>query len=77
MPQLRSALTSRVIIEQAKGFLHETLDVSVEEAFQLMRSYARAEGERLTDVASRLISDRNSRSILLAGLAEFAAGPPH
>jgi signal transduction protein with GAF and PtsI domain len=76
MPQLRSALTSRVIIEQAKGFLHETLDVSVEEAFQLMRSYARAEGERLTDVASRLISDRNSRSILLAGLAEFAAGPP-
>lgn len=76
VPQLRSALTSRVIIEQAKGFLHETLDVSVEEAFQLMRGYARAEGERLTEVAIRLMNDRNSRSILLAGLAEFAFRPP-
>ena len=33
MPQLRSALASRVIVEQAKGFLRETLDVSVEDAF--------------------------------------------
>jgi ANTAR domain len=33
MPRLRSALASRVTIEQAKGLLRETLDVSVEEAF--------------------------------------------
>ena len=44
MPQLRSALISRVIIEQAKGFLREMLDVSVEEAFHLLRTYARAKG---------------------------------
>ena len=40
MPQLRSALASRVLVEQAKGFLRETLDVSVEEAFTLLRTYA-------------------------------------
>jgi hypothetical protein len=77
MPQLRSALISRVIIEQAKGFLHETLDVSVEEAFQLMRSYARATRERLTDVASRLMTDRNSRPVLLADLADLVSAPPN
>ena len=56
MPQLRSALASRVIVEQAKGLLRETLDISVEDAFTYMRSYARANGEHLTDVARRLMT---------------------
>ena len=76
MPQLRSALASRVIVEQAKGFLHHTLDVSVEEAFNVLRTYARAHGEHLTDVARRLMTDRYSRPILVADLAELAATPP-
>jgi hypothetical protein len=76
MPQLRSALTGRVIIEQAKGFVREMLDVSVDEAFQLLRTYARAKNQRLTDVASRLMTDRNARPMLLADLAELAAAPP-
>ena len=75
MPQLRSALTSRVIVEQAKGFLRERLDVSVEEAFNLLRTYARVHGEHLTDVSRRLIADRYSRRMLVAALAELAAGP--
>ena len=41
IPQLRSALTSRVVVEQAKGFLRERLDISVDEAFSLLRRYAR------------------------------------
>ena len=76
MPQLRSALTGRVVVEQAKGLLREMLDVSVEEAFSLLRSYARDSGEHLTDVSRRLMSDRYSRSMLVAALAELAAGPP-
>ncbi len=76
MPQLRSALTGRVVVEQAKGLLREMLDVSVEEAFSLLRTYARAQGEHLTDVSRRLMSDRYSRSMLVAALAELAAGPP-
>jgi hypothetical protein len=77
VPPLRSALTSRVIVEQAKGFLREMLEVSVEEAFSLLRTYARAQGEHLTDVSRRLMSDRHSRSMLVAALAELAEGPPH
>jgi hypothetical protein len=76
MPQLRSALTSRVIVEQAKGFLRGVLDVSVEEAFRLLRSHARARGEHLTDIAHRLMADRQSRPTLVAELAELLAAPP-
>ncbi|MGZ5378424.1 MAG: GAF domain-containing protein [Mycobacterium sp.] len=73
MPQLRSALASRVIVEQAKGFLRETLDISVEHAFTLLRSYARANGEHLTEIARRLMSDRNARPVVVAAIAEFAS----
>ena len=75
MPRLRAALASRVVIEQAKGFLREILDVSVEEAFVVLRSYARANGEHLTDVARRLIGDRHARPILVAAIDEFARPP--
>lgn len=73
MQQLRSALTGRVIVEQAKGFLREMLDVPVEEAFNLLRTYARTSGERLTDVARTLMTDRHSRLMLVAELAERPA----
>jgi GAF domain-containing protein len=72
MPQLRAALASRVIVEQAKGYLRETLDVSVGEAFRVLRSYARANGEHLTDVARRLMTDRLARPVLVSAIAEFA-----
>jgi transcriptional regulator with GAF, ATPase, and Fis domain len=71
MPQLRAALASRVVVEQAKGFLREILDVSVEDAFAVLRSYARANGEHLTDVARRLITDRHARPVLVAAISEF------
>ena len=72
MPRLRSALARRVIVEQAKGLLRETLDVSVGEAFTLLRSYARANGEHLSDVAQRLMADRLARPVLVSSIAEFA-----
>ncbi len=76
MPQLRTALTNRVIVEQAKGLLRQMLDVSLEEAFNLLRTYARANGEHLTDVARRLMTDRYSRPMLVGELAELMAAPP-
>jgi hypothetical protein len=76
MQQLRNALTSRVHVEQAKGFLRESLDVSVEQAFELLRHYAHTRGDHLTDVARRLMTDRHSRPALLAAMAEFASAPP-
>lgn len=72
MPQLQNLLTSRVVIEQAKGFLRESLGVSVEEAFRVLRSYARVHNEHLTDVARRLITERRSRSTLLSAMSEIA-----
>jgi GAF domain-containing protein len=49
--QLSSALTSRVVIEQAKGVLSERAGIGVAEAFGRLRNYARFHGLRLTDVA--------------------------
>jgi GAF domain/ANTAR domain len=74
MPRLRSALTGRVIVEQAKGLLHELLDVPVEDGFTLLRAYARANGEHLTEVARRLMTDRYSRLLILTGLVELSSG---
>ena len=76
MPQLRSALAGRVVVEQAKGFVRESLDVSVEDAFRLLRTYARASGQHLTDVSRRLMSERDARPELVAALADLATSPP-
>src|SRR5215212_1827635 len=54
--QLQEALTSRVVIEQAKGVIAERLGLHVDEAFDLMRSYARSQSEKLSDVADRVVS---------------------
>jgi GAF domain-containing protein len=71
MPQLRSALISRVVVEQAKGFLRESLGVSIEEAFRLLRTYARAHGRHLSEVARRLMTEPGSRPQILAAMSEL------
>ncbi|MDT5092349.1 MAG: hypothetical protein QOH60_1712 [Mycobacterium sp.] len=74
VPQLRSALTGRVVVEQAKGFLRESLGVNVEEAFQLLRTYSRRHGLHLTEVARRLMTEPGSRPEILAAIVEIAHG---
>ncbi|GLY42791.1 transcriptional regulator [Amycolatopsis sp. NBRC 101858] len=54
--QLQTALTSRVVIEQAKGILAGHGAVSVDEAFTRLRGHARARNLRLTDLA-RAVAD--------------------
>ena len=49
--QLSAALTSRVVIEQAKGVISERAGVDLAEAFARLRAYARNGNRRLTDVA--------------------------
>jgi hypothetical protein len=53
--QLNSALTTRVVIEQAKGVLAERAGLSLESAFEAMRTHARNNNLRLVDVARRVI----------------------
>lgn len=62
--QLQVALRSRVTIEQAKGALARMRGVSVEEAFTIMRTHARRNHLRLTDVALAVIHDPASQSAL-------------
>jgi GAF domain-containing protein len=53
--QLNSALTSRVLIEQAKGMLAERANIEIPEAFETLRSHARVNNLRLADVAQDLL----------------------
>ena len=53
--QLQTALNSRVIIEQAKGKLAERLGLDMDQAFSLLRDYARARNLRLSDLAQAFI----------------------
>jgi transcriptional regulator with GAF, ATPase, and Fis domain len=53
--QLQTALTSRILIEQAKGKLAERLDIDMEQAFSALRAYARAHNRRLSDLARTFI----------------------
>ncbi len=71
--QLQTALNSRVIIEQAKGKLAERLGLDMEQAFNLLREYARTSNRRLSDMAQAFVNGTDP----LTGLNRLPqAGPP-
>jgi GAF domain-containing protein len=53
--QLENALSSRVIIEQAKGILAERGRLGMDEAFARLRNHARRHGHRLTALATSVV----------------------
>jgi GAF domain-containing protein len=55
--QLQGALNSRIVIEQAKGALARLRGVSVDEAFVLIRTYARNNHLRLGELAQAVVTD--------------------
>jgi hypothetical protein len=67
-PQLRSALTSRIVVEQAKGYLREHFDISLEDAFGKLRHHAHSHGEHHTDIARNLISNSAARDTILEAM---------
>jgi GAF domain-containing protein len=54
--QLQTALKRRVVIEQAKGMLAEHLTITVDDAFTLLRNYARGHSCKLSAVASDVVN---------------------
>jgi transcriptional regulator with GAF, ATPase, and Fis domain len=54
--QLQVALESRVVIEQAKGMVAEHNHISVDDAFKLLRGYARRRNRMLRDTANDVIN---------------------
>ncbi|MET9785044.1 GAF and ANTAR domain-containing protein [Streptomyces canus] len=53
--QLQTALSSRALIEQAKGKLAERLNIDMEQAFSALRACARAHNRCLSDLARTFI----------------------
>ena len=67
--QLQQALNTRVLIEQAKGFLAERLNVEMDEAFSLLRAYAQDNQRRMHQVARDVTERKLSANAL--GTAVF------
>ncbi|WP_030434767.1 GAF and ANTAR domain-containing protein [Actinoplanes subtropicus] len=67
--QLQGALNSRIVIEQAKGVIAQVLGLSVDEAFRIIRDYARSHNRRLGDVAHAIVNDPAGSAVI--------AGPGH
>ncbi|MFQ6396859.1 ANTAR domain-containing protein [Nocardia sp. KC 131] len=58
--QLEGALSSRVVIEQAKGILSARRAITMTAAFDLLRGYARSHQRLLVDVALEVVQGRLS-----------------
>ncbi|ATL29213.1 ANTAR domain-containing response regulator [Streptomyces formicae] len=56
--QLERALSSRVIIEQAKGVLATRRRLTMDEAFAVLRGYARSRRRQLNEVAREVVEGR-------------------
>ena len=54
--QLQAALNSRIVIEQAKGVVSHTRGVTIDEAFALIRQYARSHNTGLSVVAAGIVN---------------------
>jgi transcriptional regulator with GAF, ATPase, and Fis domain len=63
--QLQYALTSRIVIEQAKGLVAQLGDLDMEQAFGVLRRYARDHNRRLTDVAEAIVNRSLAAQLLL------------
>ncbi len=71
--QLQVALNSRILIEQAKGILAERLRVTPDEAFLVLRRYARDHNHPLTQLAGEVIT--GTASIVRGGRTSGRAAP--
>ena len=67
--QLKGALDSRIVIEQAKGVLAQSLGLSMDDAFTSLRSYARSNNLNLRGVAAALVERRLDPARIVASSA--------
>jgi hypothetical protein len=67
--QLVQALQSRIVIEQAKGVLAERYELTIEDAFLLLRKSARSARVRIHDLAADVVRSRATPQAVLRGIA--------
>ena len=66
--QLQSALSSRIVIEQAKGALAHIHGISTDAALSRLRAYCMVHGRSLSEIAAAVITDPASvRDLTSAG----------
>ncbi|WP_313546293.1 GAF and ANTAR domain-containing protein [Leifsonia aquatica] len=53
--QLQNALNSRIVIEQAKGVIAHTHGIPIDDAFTVLRSYARSHQQGISTVAQAVV----------------------
>jgi hypothetical protein len=63
--QLQLALNSRIVIEQAKGVLAERLQISPDDAFEVLRGAARSRNRLLSDLAWEVATGSTDATQLL------------
>ncbi|MCW2545162.1 MAG: hypothetical protein JWM40_2714 [Frankiales bacterium] len=63
--QLQQALTSRIVLEQAKGLLAQQGGLDMVSAFTVLRRYARDHNRRLTDLAQEVVDRKLNATELL------------
>ncbi|HEV3169924.1 MAG TPA: GAF and ANTAR domain-containing protein [Actinocrinis sp.] len=71
--QLQNALNSRVTIEQAKGVLAERRQITVDQAFALLRAHARNYNLHLSDLARQVADGSSTATELLSGPQQATA----
>jgi response regulator NasT len=61
--QLRHALQSRIVIEQAKGAVSVRLDTTPDVAFEMMRELARRQRRSMHEFAAAVVANRGSLDV--------------
>jgi AmiR/NasT family two-component response regulator len=56
--QLEGALSSRIVIEQAKGVIAHTRGVAIDDAFTILRGYARSDRMSVSAAATAIVERR-------------------
>jgi hypothetical protein len=68
--QLQHALTSRIVVEQAKGMLAERYSLTPEEAYELIRLAARSNGVKVHAVSGRVLAHPRETPRVILDLLE-------
>jgi AmiR/NasT family two-component response regulator len=70
--QLETALSSRIVIEQAKGILAERYRLDLERAFAVLRGAARSNRVKIHELAAAVVSSPRTPTAIELELVAFS-----
>jgi hypothetical protein len=71
--QLQHALTSRIVVEQAKGVLAERLALDMEGSFDVLRSAARSTQTKLQELAAEVVESKETPPSIVRAFARHGS----